>query len=351
MRLCLRQREFSVPTWLLPLLGYLISIASLVWVLQGVELDEVLQNVSELHWRWVAIGVVADIAVYFYQAWRWDLVLRPVKRVSPWRSVQAIYVGLFSNEVLPLRPGELIRSYLQARWSDIPFSVSLSSAIIERIFDGIWLVVVFAFIAIYMAHSPVHMPRGLVDGAKVLSLVVLALALLLAVVMFWKHHAHAAVPKTRWGQHLRVLIEDLHMMGRSRSFYYAALASLPYLLIQVIPIFALIRGYDLDIGLGPAMVVLVILRLGTTIPQAPGNVGTSQALMVLALGLFGVDKTTATGLAMVTWGVITLPLLIGGFIALALTGSNLGELRDHAKAHAARQRRPIGTDPLKAGSR
>jgi uncharacterized membrane protein YbhN (UPF0104 family) len=83
------------------------------------------------------------------------------------------------------------------------------------------------------------------------------------------------------------------------------------------------------------MVVLVIWRLGTAIPQAPGNVGASQALMVLALGLFGLDKTTATGLSVVTWGVITLPLLLGGFIALALTGSKLGELRDHAKAHAA----------------
>ena len=119
----------------------------------------------------------------------------------------------------------------------------------------------------------------------------------------------------------------------------------------MIPIYALIRGYDLDLGLGPAMVVLVIWRLGTVLPQAPGNVGASQALMVLALGLFGIDKTTATGLAMVTWGVITLPLLVVGFIALTLTGARLGELREHAKAHAARQRRPMVTHPVKANSR
>jgi len=44
--------------------------------------------------------------------------------------------GLFSNEVLPLRPGELIRSYLQAHWCEVPFSVAFASAIIERLLDG-----------------------------------------------------------------------------------------------------------------------------------------------------------------------------------------------------------------------
>lgn len=351
MRVSLLRRKFDVPDWIFPLLGYLVSIGSLIWVLQGVDFASVLDDLTTLHWGWVALGVFADMAAYVFQAWRWNMVLNPVKRVSLWRSVQAIYVGLFANEVLPLRPGELIRSYLQAHWSEIPFSVSLSSAIIERIFDGIWLVVVFALISVEMGNGVVRMPRIVVDGAKALGLGVVVLALLLAVVMFWKHHAHAAMPKTRLGEHLRVLIDDLHMMGRSRSFYYAALASLPYLLIQVVPIYALIRSYDLDLGLGPAMVVLVIWRIGTVIPQAPGNVGASQVLMVLALAMFGVDKTTATGLAMVTWGVITLPLLIAGFIALALTGASLGELRAHAKAHAARHHRGIVSAPVKADSR
>jgi len=36
----------------------------------------------------------------------------PVVRLRLWRTVQAIYIGLFANEVLPLRVGELIRCYL-----------------------------------------------------------------------------------------------------------------------------------------------------------------------------------------------------------------------------------------------
>jgi glycosyltransferase 2 family protein len=130
-----------------------------------------------------------------------------------------------------------------------------------------------------------------------------------------------------------VLIEDLHLMGNSRSFYLAAIVSLGYLVLQVVPIYALMRGYELDLSLAPAFVVLVIWRLSTVLPQAPGNIGTSQAALAIGLGLFGVDKTTAAGLSMMTWGVITLPLLVAGFLALAMTGTNLGEIHYHARKH------------------
>jgi hypothetical protein len=335
MRLDLQRLRIGIPSWLLPTLGYLISVICLAWVLQGVDYHEMARDIRSLRWGWVAFGVAADIGVYFYQAWRWNLLLVPVARPRFWRSVQAIYVGLFSNEVLPLRPGELIRSYLQAHWSEIPFSVAFASAVIERVFDGIWLVAAFLLVVSHPARAGVTLPRDVTDLAKALAAFVTVCSVALALAMFWRNRARAALPRTRWGMKLRVLIEDLHIMGRSKSFYWAAIASLPYLLIQVVPVYALIRSYDLDLGWIPALVVLVIWRLATVLPQAPGNIGPSQAALVLALGLFGVDKTTATGLSLVMWAAITLPLLFAGFIALALTDAKLSELRALARAKAA----------------
>lgn len=335
--------QAKVPSWLAPALGYLISIVSLVWFLQGVDFNTVVQDFQALRWGWVAIAVVSDIAVYVFQAWRWNILLGPVVRVPLWRSVQAIYVGLFTNEVFPLRPGEVVRSYLQARWSSIPFSVAVSSAVIERVFDGIWLMLLFVVTTLFVPY-----PRVVLEIGKGVGVVVVVFALMLGLVMFWKHHAHAACPKTRWGAKLRVLIDDLHLMGNSKSFYAAFVASTLYLLIQVMPIYALMRGYDLDLTMWPALVVLVVLRVGTVVPQAPGNVGPSQLLMVMALGLFGIDKTTATGLSLMTWGVITLPLLVAGAIALAITGLNLGEIRRHAHRHVSAPVVIAETNPTKS---
>ncbi len=322
-----------IPPWCIPALAYAVSIASLVWVLHGVDVSAMWDDITSMHWGWVCVAIVTDIAVYVYQGWRWNLLLKPVAPASVWRSMQAIYVGLFANEVLPFRPGELIRPYLQARWSKLPFSVVLSSVMIERIFDGLWLGAVLLVITRF-----VKLPKQVVDLSAVVGVATLFAALCLGVVMFRKHHAHAVVRNTRWAEKLRVLVDDLHIIGRSSSFYAAALASLPYLLIQVIPVYALVQAYGLDLSVGSTLVVLIIWRLGTAIPQLPGNIGTSQAFLVLGLGLFGVDKTAASGLSFVTWGVITAPLVVVGSLALALTGGNLRDLRDHARAHA---RRPV----------
>jgi hypothetical protein len=66
-------------------------------------------------------------------------------------------------------------------------------------------------------------------------------------------------------------------------------------------------------------------------PQAPGNIGIYQALARLTLTeLYHVPADEAARFSLVLWGVVTLPLLIAGFVALAITGARLGELRRQA---------------------
>jgi uncharacterized protein (TIRG00374 family) len=317
-----------IPSWFLPAAGYAVSIASLIWVLHDVDLGQMWHEVQSLDWVWVGVAVLADVLTYVIGGWRWSLLLAPLAKLPVWRAIQAIYVGLFANEVLPLRPGELIRSYLLARWSRLPFSVSISSAIVERIIDGIWLVLAFFITAAF-----IPLPAVMVDVAKGVAVVVLIASVALGVVMFRKNHAHAVLPRTRWGATMRVLVDDLHRIGASKTFLASAAVSIPYLLIQVVPVYALMEAFGLDLGIWPALVVLMLLRIGTVLPQAPGNVGTAQAIFVLGLGMFGVDKTTAAGYAFMTWGVITFPLLLAGFVALALTGLKLDDLSRRARTH------------------
>jgi phosphatidylinositol alpha-mannosyltransferase len=98
--------------------------------------------------------------------------------------------------------------------------------------------------------------------------------------------------------------------------------------------YALMKAYGLDLSIWVAGGVLTIVRLATVIPNAPGNLGFFQAACVLALGLFDVEKNDATTFSFVLFVAVTLPLLIGGAIAVALTGLNIGELRDRAHRSA-----------------
>ncbi len=301
-----------------------------MWVLRGSGLGELRREVVHLNWLWVALSAVSGVAVYGWQAWRWSLLLVPVKPVSFGHSLRAIFVGLFANELLPLRAGEIVRCFLQGRWSEIPLSVVLASALIERIFDGVWLMACL-FTAIRTAPK---MPRFLVDGGYLLGMLILVTAALLAIAMYWREQTLDALVKAKWLAWVHVLVEDLHRIGHSRYLYWSFLVSMPYLLMQVVPIYALLRAYEPLAYLGwlPAFAMMVILRLGAVVPQAPGSLGAFNALTVVSLLVFHVPRALAKRFSILLWVVITLPLLFTGFIALAITGLKMDELRHHATA-------------------
>lgn len=318
----------GIGRWLAPVIGYSISIACLVWVYRGFNWQEELPRLRATDWTWVAIAVVADIAVYICQGYRWSVLLRPVVEIPPWRSIQSIYIGLFANEVLPLRPGEVIRAYLLSRWAGTPLSVMLSSAALERLLDGWWLLL--SFVAISQLSE---VPKALEIGSWFLIVVLIAGAVIMAAAILHKERTHGVVRRNRLGEVVHHVVEGLHVMGRSRSFPVAIAVSLLYLIMQVVPVYALIRGYDLPLGVTDAVLVLLILRMGTVLPLAPGNVGSFQALTIAGLMLCGVDRAVATGFATLLFVVVTVPLWLTGFIALIATGMRLGEIRH--RAHSA----------------
>src|SRR5580692_10361094 len=168
-----------------------LSLACLAWALHGLSWSELWEDIRDLDWRWVAVACLADVAVYVIQGWRWSLLLRPVGPASLGSSVRAIFVGLFASEVFPLRAGELIRCFLQARWTQIPVSVTLASALIERIFDGLILIVGLFFSIRFLRHFPLtsgqHRAIGfLTDGSIALAVLLIVCGALLAVAMFWR---------------------------------------------------------------------------------------------------------------------------------------------------------------------
>jgi len=328
------KRRRKMPGWLPQALGYTASAACVAWVLHGYSIKEqLIPAIRELDWRWVSLALVADLAIYFAQAWRWNTLLAPIVDVSPWRTVQAIFIGQFANQVLPLRSGELIRCYMVAHWKSLRLSLSFASAALERLIDGFLLLAAFLITAVFLRE----VPRDLAIGVRVLSAVLLVGAVLLFLVIFHKQHAHAVMRESRWSATSRHIIEGLHLMGNARTLALTTLLSVLYLAFQVLTVWALMKADGLDLGFWSAAGVLTIIRLAIVIPNGPANLGLLQVACVLAMGLFDVEKNDAKNFSNIMLAAETIPLLAAGAIAVALTGFNINELRDRARrgvAHA-----------------
>jgi glycosyltransferase 2 family protein len=328
----------KMPHWVPQLLGYAISAGCLVWVFHSYRIGDLLPQLRQLEWQWVALGVALDLSVYVCQTWRWQLLYRPVDRLPFWRTLQAIFVGLFANEVLPLRVGELIRCYLVAHWNDQRISVVFASAAIERLIDGFWMILSF----VVVAQQLKGIPGWLTYTVRGLELVVVAGIVLLAYVMLHKSHAHAMVRESRWATVLRHVVEGLHTMGNWRTLARVMPVSFLYLVLQVLSYWALMKAFQLDLSAWDAVAVLAIVRLGTVVPNAPANIGLINAACLIALKVFGVERNDAGDFSIVLFLALTLPLLVTGAIATALTGLNIGEIHHHARQrmHATETKPP-----------
>lgn len=304
------------------------------FVLSGAGLSHIWGEVQHMKWGWVGAALAFDMCVYLLHGVRWKTMLIPVGRVPYMQAIEAIYVGLFANEVIPLRAGELIRCFLLSKSTDIPLSVTFASAVIERIFDGIWLMICF-FCTLHMGR----LPGVLVKGGYVLGVLIVICGGLLGYAMYAKKQSMDLFFGMSWPRWLNTLIEDLHLIGHSRYLYYAFFISGVYLLAQTLPIYALVQANKLAVPWTASFVMMVLLRLSSVVPQAPGNLGSFQWVTFRTLVMFGLAAGHAKRFSLILWAVVTLPLILIGFIALAIEGVNMTHL--HKEASAAAQNRKV----------
>ena len=167
--------------------GYLIAVAGLVWVFHDVSVGSMLESVRDVRWSWVGVAIAIDILSYVTQGLRWKLLLTPVGEL-PWiDATRAIYAGLFASEVLPMRPGEVLRAVLVSRRLNAPVSAVVPSILVERLFDGVWLAMGMGIAAIL-----VPLPVGLRRAGDVFGVLILVATAAFLYEVLWVRDCHAA---------------------------------------------------------------------------------------------------------------------------------------------------------------
>jgi uncharacterized protein (TIRG00374 family) len=326
------ERTAPARTLFKKLLGYGIAAACLVWVFHDVKIGDLITHMRTITWWWVAVAIACDILSYACQGFRWKMLLRPTGDISIVRTTQAIYVGLFTNEIIPLRVGEIVRMFLVSRWLKTEFVSILPSYIVERMLDAIWLALAVGLVAVF-----VTLPHELIVGEEALGLIILILTTLFAVAVVTKERVASAEgeadsPRGKGPFHFvsRLIDETaggLRKIGLSRDFFLAAMGSIGILVFQILAFWLIMVAMKVPLSVWQGAVALLVVHLGTAIPNAPSNIGSYQFFTVVALAIFGVDKTLAASFSVVAFVLLTIPLWVIGLAALRGTGMSFSALR------------------------
>jgi len=92
---------------------------------------------------------------------------------------------------------------------------------------------------------------------------------------------------------------------------------------------------DVEVPAVAPVVILVLSQIGIRLPSSPGSIGVLHYASVLALSLFGVDRSMALGFGVILHLLTYLPASLLGLLFLARSGYSLRRLRQASEASPA----------------
>ena len=264
-------------------------------------------------WRFLLAGLIIAAAVQPLRALAWTATVR-----SPvgFRAMYAASsVGSFLDTILPGRMGEaskvaVLKVASGPRWPG--FSRAGGSLLCAHLLEMVAFVLVGAASAFFL---PVP------GWAKITMLVGLPLAAGGLVVASLVHH--------RLGHRLPESVGSF-LAGAAAPAPVMLRAGLLLVLTWVARWFGilfLLHAVGVHVGVGSALLYMVVTGLANTMPFLPGNVGLYQGAALGALAMAGHGGTSAAAASVFTPAAGSLATALAAMIGLAFYGRRLGELR------------------------
>lgn len=314
-------------------LGILISILFIWLALRGLRLDEFWQAVAHADYWWILPGIALYFVAVWVRAWRWHYLLRPIKKIPTRTTFPIVAIGYMGNNIYPARAGEVLRAVILKRREKVSISASLATIIVERIFDG---VVMLSFVFLNLPElARLTTDSGIVGNIQQVAVIgtgafLGALAVFLVAAMFptltirvgeWII-THLLPARFRDGvrELMHKFLDGLASLRSPLNILMVFFTSVIIWLLETGKYWFVMHAFNFSVSFFALMLMNGIVNLATSIPSAPGYIGTFDAPGIAVLTAYGIDQATAAGYTLVLHVALWLPITLLGAYFLTREG-------------------------------
>lgn len=294
-------------------------------------MEELTNSFRAVRYIYLIPSLIVFIILYWARALRWKMLILPIKPVKIGQLYSPLMVGFMAG-VLPARIGELVRAYLLAKSQSITFASSLATIVVERLFDLVFLLLMFAWLLAF--QSDIWDPNITWSGFAVRDIafqfglfsIILIAGLLVFIYLLIRHKAKA-VELVHWflkpfpqnwkdkSEHLiESFSEGLAVVKDLRSLANIALATALVWGLIVLSYYPLYWAYDLqDKSIASVVLVVVMICILITVLPTPAFLGSFNAGVLIALHqILGESEVAAVSFGMVAWTMNFAVIMLGG---------------------------------------
>jgi uncharacterized membrane protein YbhN (UPF0104 family) len=265
------------------------------------------------YWLVLAMTVGHLVVLLPLKAWRWALMLEPIRRLPLRRLYAYVLAGSAVSNLIPARAGHAARVLLVRR-DGVPLAAGAGTILLEEIYN----VLVLATLALPLPWVLPLPPR--VSG--MLRLVAVGAVLGIAVA-FWLAAAGRARPAGLLGRVSR----GLALLQSTRSASIVLAQSFAMWLLDVGQILIAMAAVGMRPGFFGATLVLLFINLVNAVPATPGQVGLFEAGAAAACVIAGATPEQGIAVGVLYHMMQLVPETVLGGLVLARNALGRRELR------------------------
>lgn len=321
-------------------LGIAVSAVFMWDALRGLRLGEMWETLQGARYLWLLPGVAVYFLAVVVRAWRWHYLLRPLKPISTRTMFPIVAIGYMGNNIYPARIGELLRAFVLRHREGVAVSASLATIIVERALDG---VVMLAFVFLNLPElANLTSTSGFAGSIRALALLGSAVFLgaVLVFILMAVYPKRAASVLDGLNRQLIPerfreavagfadrFLQGLASLRSPADVLMVLLTSVVIWLLETIKYWFVMHAFPFEVSFFALMLMNGIVNLATTIPSAPGYVGTFDRPGIAVLEAFGVDKAIAAGYTLVLHAALWLPITALGAYYMLASGMRWSRVR------------------------
>ena len=302
-------------------LGIAVSAIFMYLALRELNLQEVWFLIRHGTYWWL----IPSVIIYFFgvwaRTWRWHYMLRAIKPIPTRQLFPVVCIGYMGNNIYPARIGELLRAYVLKRKEGVAIGASLATILVERIFDGVTMLL-FVFIGLPLVPAIPDDWRNFVVVFSLLFFGALIVFFILAASPKYAQLVYNWIIDHLLPQRFREpvrgfadrFMEGLYFLRSWRDMVMIFISSLVIWLAETGKYWFVMQAFDFEVSFFVLMLMNGVVNLFTTIPSAPGYIGTFDTPGIKVLEAFGVNPEVAAAYTLVLHAALGLPItLLGAF--------------------------------------
>ncbi|HUB33935.1 MAG TPA: lysylphosphatidylglycerol synthase transmembrane domain-containing protein, partial [Bryobacteraceae bacterium] len=314
-----------------------LAAALLYWSARGVAWRQVWETMARARvaYLWGAAAITSSSL--FLRAVRWRILLNAEARLGVGTVFRANMCGYLGNNFLPARAGEVLRSVLISRASDLSNTYVLTTALSERMMDVVAVVLAAALALLTVNPKPAWLTsfsRGMMAAAAAGALAVAILphtgTLIDRVLERLPLPRRICVFLRSTAGQVLLGLRAFHHWGRLAEF--AALTAVVWS-ADGLSIVVGARALHLAIPFPAAILLLTAMALGSALPSTPGYIGIYQFAAVMVLPPFGISRDKALAYSVIAQAVSY--AVVAALGLPALYASRVRPEKDAARSRSA----------------